>query len=393
MSTTAAVGISQSKSYFYSVRNHVEQWSKIAAVWAASRLTEPVCKVHELFRRLYVVEALNPGITKIGVLVRKFFIGCALIGSAILALFTAPGGAALRYLVCHLQKEPFVYCRGLAAEKILQNQEFSHLCWNVCCIPGGYAITDGGVMPWEHRIDRIASRIQEQNVDVVCLYELFDTDAALCLYDQMKGNYAHFYFNVGPRPIGPASGIFVASKFAIKDPEFSAFPKEMLVGRAKNVEKGVFAFDVASENHRFARIFSTHLQHSEECNHPTDAERVARREEMRMIMEKVDQVRDKAIIVTGDLNLDDEEASAAFWHSRFTTGAAFNGEKTWGGDAFCAHLMGKRASSPLNFDYTLIVNGTARAVTTTLVETGFDGTRFTQEALSDHRGLYSTIAL
>lgn len=44
----------------------------------ASLLTEPICKAHELFRRLYLVDVLNPTDSKTSTLVRKFFIeiGC-----------------------------------------------------------------------------------------------------------------------------------------------------------------------------------------------------------------------------------------------------------------------------------------------------------------------------
>jgi hypothetical protein len=68
-------------------------------------------------------------------------------------------------------------------------------------------------------------------------------------------------------------------------------------------------------------------------------------------------------------------------------------EKTWGGDGYCASLMGKKASNPLNLDHTMVVKGTAEGIYTYLVPTGFDGNVFNQDALSDHHGLFSTITL
>jgi hypothetical protein len=39
----------------------------------------------------------------------------------------------------------------------------------------------------------------------------------------------------------------------------------------------------------------------------------------------------------------------------------------------------------------MVLDGTARGIITTLVETGFDGREFREEALSDHAGLFSSI--
>jgi len=55
--------------------------------------------------------------------------------------------------------------------------------------------------------------------------------------------------------------------------------------------------------------------------------------------------------------------------------------------------MDQRPSSPLNLDHTLLLAGTARSIHTTLVKTGFDGTTFRPEALSDHAGLFTRVLL
>ena len=48
-------------------------------------------------------------------------------------------------------------------------------------------------------------------------------------------------------------------------------------------------------------------------------------------------------------------------------------------------------SGPLNIDHSMILTGSAKSITTNLTETGFDPTKYTEEALSDHRGLLSHI--
>lgn len=369
-------------------------WVSQAAVGAfkvASYLTDPVCKSHEFFRHICIVDALNPQGSCLTNLVRKVILFIELIAWAALAVFTTLPGIGLRAFASYIQENPYIYIRGEAERKVLPpHRTFSLFSWNVCCVGAGYAISDGGVIPWSSRIEEIIDRIVEKDADVNCLYETFDSQSAFYLCEKLKERgYAHFYFNIGPKAIGVTSGIFVASKYNIKNPEFSLFPQDTLVGRTKNAAKGVFAFDLESQGEEFARIYSTHLQHSEEPEFPTIEEIQARKRQMEIIVNKVDAVRERCVVITGDLNLDDGEYRASFWHQRFQKGDDFIG-KTWGGDAFCASLVGKRISAPLNLDHTMVLNGIIR---TSLVETGYEATHFKQEALSDHTGLFSRITV
>jgi hypothetical protein len=380
-----------SESYLESDRWFGDGWGdKMAseAFQVASYLTDPICKIHELFRRICVVDAGAPNLLLN--LARKIALFVGIVAWASIAIVSTLPGAALRTFAAYIQKRPFIYCRGDTEGKMLPSSRlFTLLSWNICCIGGGYSISDGGVVPWSDRIDRIVESIVEKDADVNCLYETFDSKSAFYLAEKLREKgYADIYFNMGPKGVGVSSGIFVASKYNIKNPEFSPFPEETLVGRTKNASKGVFSFDLGD----FAKIYSTHLQHSEEPEFPTADEVEARRRQMEIIVEKVNGVRGRCVIVTGDLNLDDQEYNSSFWHRRFQKGDEFV-EKTWGGDAFCAQMVGKRVSSPLNLDHTLVLNGTARAIRTTLVETGYESDLFKEEALSDHRGLFSQIDL
>lgn len=361
---------------------------------AASYLTDPLSKCHEFYRRIYVIEACNPEANAISNLARKIALGLGAVGWASLAIFTTLPGALLRYFGSYLQANPFIYAQGPANGKVLPDERsFSLLSWNICGVDGGYAISDGGVLPWSFRIDNIINKIIEKNADVNCLYEVFDPNAAFYICEKLKERgYSHFYFNIGPRAIGVSSGILVASKYNIKNPEFSPFSQDILVGRTKNAAKGVFAFDLESQGKNFARIYSTHLQHSEEPQFPTAEEVEARKRQMQIIVDKVNAVRDRCIVVTGDLNLDDDEYNTSSWQNRFQKGNSFGAfGKTWGGDEFCACMVGKRISEPLNLDHTMVVKGTARAISTSLVQTGYNPAHFKAGALSDHEGLMSRI--
>lgn len=358
--------------------------------YLAAILTDPVCKAHEYYTLFVHSDSIYPDLPHIDRVATKvaFFAHILFFGS--LAIISTLPGVALRYLIINLQDNPFNHLEGRAREKKFGGNEFSLLSWNICCSLGGYVYTDAGVTNWPSRIDAIVDKIKEQDADVLCLYELFDAEASMKLYKELKDQYAHFYINIGPRTIGASSGLFVASKFPIHDPHFVAFPKDMLVGRTQFSEKGIFSFGVGTPDQPKARIFTTHLQHSEEVDFETDQEINARKEEMDLVMGEISKIRGQTVILTGDLNLDDEEYEESLWHNQFEKKVT-SSKKTWGGDAFCAGLVEKRPSPPLNLDHTLLLKDSGARIETRILPTGFQGDQFKPAALSDHSGLHSII--
>jgi len=357
----------------------------------ASSLTDPVCKGHEFFRRIAIVDTLNQTSSALANLARKIALAAGMVAFFTLGIFTTVPGIAIRAMGAHLQKHPYLIHQAGSGKELSEDRIFSLLSWNLCGPGGGYPITDGGVLPLADRIEKIVGRIVELDADVNCFYEVFDIQAEDFLLEKLKGRgYSHFYSHFGARGVGVPAGLFVASKFRIQNPEFTPFPQEMLIGRTKNFAKGVFRFDLESRGKCFARIFATHLQHSEEPAFPTTEEVEARRKQMQLIVDRIHTVRDRCILVTGDLNSDDDEYGRSSWKSLFQKGDRFT-QKTWGGDGFCGRLVGKRASSALNLDHMMAVQGTVKNLSTELIETGFNGNIFNREALSDHLGLLSRI--
>ncbi len=362
-----------------------------AAFRAASLLSDPLCTAHELFRRIQLVTVLHPSAHRVTNYARALFL-CAQLGiCATTAILTTLPGLALRSLGVCMQKEPFMYVHGEIPDKqLVENNTFSLLSWNVCFPPAGYSISDGGVLPCSFRINRVIAKISETDADITCLYEVMDIRTALYICNQLKHQYAHFYLNIGPRAVGVSSGLMVASKYAIDNPEFTPFPLHALVGRTRHMTRGVFGFDLKNQTKHFARIFTTHLQNSRASASPTETEQTARHKQMTCIAGKVAEVgkRQLAVVLTGDLNMGDEEFRQ--WSTCFDRGMPFQGF-TWGGDKFCINLVGDPvASGPVNLDHTAVAKGTA-TIRTALIETGFEGTEFRPKALSDHAGLWSQI--
>ncbi|MFA6119410.1 MAG: endonuclease/exonuclease/phosphatase family protein [Parachlamydiales bacterium] len=380
----------------FSEKIHIEPDQRMPILFfqIASYLTDPICKAHEFYRRFQIVSYIDTRSYKISNYIKKIFLLLGFLITSSIAIPSAILGIAFRYFGSCLQKKLYIHLKGKSPDKILRNHTFNLLSWNICGISGGYSITDGGVMPiWLSRIKKISNQLLKTKCDVICLYEVFDINLALHLQQKLKKEYAHFYFNIGPNILGVSSGMFVASKFKIQNPNFSAFPPKALVGRTTYTKKGFFSFDLQSEKRVFAKIFSTHPQHSEECAYPTGEEKKARKAAIELIQRETENEKNKAVIVTGDLNLDDDEYTSLNISKLFEKKTNYNNKFTWGGDKFCATLVAKRASPGLNLDHTLVKKGSAKSIVTSLLETFYDDKKIEDEALSDHCGLISEIEL
>lgn len=77
----------------YSSDSIEENWAFEAAYKAAAYLTDPVCKAHEFYRRLAVVDALNPSASKIENFARKFFLVCGMVACTVVATVTTLPGS------------------------------------------------------------------------------------------------------------------------------------------------------------------------------------------------------------------------------------------------------------------------------------------------------------
>ncbi len=378
-------------------------WLKSYAFLLASYLTDPVCKVREYSWQMELVESSKT----------KSYLQFGMVMAGIGALGATIPGMVIRGTISYFQNEPFIHLQGNLPEKTLQGSELTLYSKNVAFIAGGYAITHTGVAPWTYRIDGQIKEIREQNSDVVCLFEVFDTSSAFYLYEQMKDEYAHFYFNMGSKAVGPNAGIFVASKYPIQNAEFVPFPVETLQNKVKWTCKGFFRCDIGD----MARLYTTHLQNSAEPISPNRTvveitqemvekalqedchdDVIARAAQMHLIMEdlKKNSFSKGAVIITGDLNMDEEELSKLPWKDQWDQGVVNYGDKkSWGGDQFSVELLksGSPASGPANLDHVLVEKNSAAHLETWLVDSGFDGTQFKWDALSDHHGLKSIIQL
>jgi hypothetical protein len=393
---------SPAKRWTSSSSNSWSTTAKVTVLKIASYLTEPICKVREYFYTFYILnETCKNTAQKV---VKSVFLTLGIFSFSLLTPLTAPIGALARGIVTTLESKPYIYLERSEESKALpEDKKITLVSHNQCYMPAGYCITDGQVAPSsdKERMNANLQKIKALNPDIVCLYEVPDICDAEYISSQLP-EYPFIIPVAGVRAIGPSSMMYVASKYKIaKDSiEFVPFVKGTeLTGRAQYSEKGVLSFDIISRGSKapIATIISTHLQHSEIPANPENDDKKARAVQMNKI---ADQIKTKieqngTVIFTGDLNQGESELNTFLdqhqinWLRR---DPSVQGKPTWGGDKWCAELMGKPSSGPLTLDYTLIA-GKATAISTRIIGTGYSGLEFRPEATSDHDLLFSTITV
>lgn len=385
----------------YSVPSTRTDWgttAKIIALKTASYLTGPVCKVREYFYTFYILSATCKTTAEKAVKVVCLTLG--IVACVLLTPVTAPFGVAIRGVIATLK--PYIYLKRAEAGKVLPaNREITVVSHNQCYMPAGYSITHGGVTPPSRaRMDANIEDLRALDPDIICLYEVPDVCDA-CYISSQLSKYPFIVPVAGTRAIGPSSMMYVASKYEIVEDsiQFVPFIKGVeLTGEAKHSEKGFLSFAIKSQDADapFATIISTHLQHSKipaEPNPDNPDDKQARALQMAKIGQKINEVVAKggAVIFTGDLNQQEDELSESTpLHLRRDSSVV--GKPTWGGDRWCATLMGQPPSEPLVLDYTFVA-GRVSNISTHIIQTGYSGLEFSSEAKSDHYLLFSTITI
>jgi hypothetical protein len=161
------------------------------------------------------------------------------------------------------ERLPYIALKSQTPEKTADKTEFTVLNLNTCFVPGQFPFIYGGVtMPWQDRVAPLAAKIITANADIVCLQEVHAHEASFAMYEALKDNYTYFYLAIGPRllgfsleSLGLPSGLFVASKYPIENPQFTVFS---VSGIPMNY--GFFDFVVKNGSTSIGHVYTTHMQ-------------------------------------------------------------------------------------------------------------------------------------
>ncbi len=198
---------------------------------------------------------------------------------------------------------PYTFLKGVAEEKTA-SESLSVLTWNMLGFKGHLSFLYGGMLPWKTRIDHIINKLKAIDADVICLQEVFDAELADELYDRLKETYSYFYSKIGVKnvgltmdSIGISSGLFVASKYPLREPSFTPFTNNI---PSRNY--GFFECKVVSKGKPVARIVTTHL-------YPFSGlkDQKLRQEQITQIIERLECIAQKdkttPLLLVGDMNV------------------------------------------------------------------------------------------
>lgn len=350
----------------------------------ASTLTDPVCNAHRKMREIQFAEEIYPGKEKWEYSLMRLMLSIQTAFLSTIGMATGLPGICMRKMGSTLLPDPFVHTQHLSQMPVLDKKRFSLFFGNVAALSSGHVYTNACVSPFSERVERIAKVVDEKKVDVACFCELMDFAGCKSLEQELlKKGFKEFYYTIGANSF-VSSGLFVASKYKLADPQFTPFSDYS--GRASFSNKGVFSFDVVgSGSERVARVHLTHPQHSEESSHPTKEELAVRQGQFDCIETIVEKSGKGCQIVVGDFNRENQELKDAKWKLRWDEGGCSQ-EPTWDGDDKCAEWTYQRPSSPQRLDIAMVRKGTGQ-IKTEIIPVGYDPRRYLSTALSDHKWL------
>ena len=287
----------------------------------SSRLTDLPCIVHINQKRIF--SPIMPGKygqkeTSSQELFYRAILSLRLVPLGCLALTSGLASMPLRFFGIHLQRneQPFsLFQLPQKGKSLPKEKKASLFSLNVCGIGGGFPLTHGGILPWNQRFNQIINLVKDKDPDFVCLQEIHDTVLGARLrFTLTEKGYSTFCYNMSPQNFGADSGLFFATKYDIQNPSFTPFSKKDVLNEVRHVNKGFFSVELIdnSTNKPFCRIYTTHLQHSQDDSNPTKNEQNVRKNQMNQILLHMQEKhKENALptLLTGDLNMGNIEFS------------------------------------------------------------------------------------
>jgi exonuclease III len=110
----------------------------------------------------------------------------------------------------------------------------------------------------QERVEAAAQGAVDSDVDILCVQEMFDYKAAFQFMESIKEKYPYMVYHAGPSYIKLGSGLFIASKFPIENPQYWEHAEK--IGTERLSSKGTIAATVRLNDNQRIPIFNTHLE-------------------------------------------------------------------------------------------------------------------------------------
>ena len=154
------------------------------------------------------------------------------------------------------------------------------------------------IPPVIERMEKIVEKIMRNNPDIVCLQEAFDRKSTDELASRFKSKGYNVMYNVGKGFPTLNSGLFIATKYEIQDPEFREFSRG--IGSDACASKGVAKVQIKHPTMGEINVYNTHMQ--SDAHKPEAAEvNMQQMDEIKTFLKKPDE--NIPSILVGDFNM------------------------------------------------------------------------------------------
>ncbi len=141
----------------------------------------------------------------------------------------------------------------------LQNNAIEQIkirTFNVAMMPEFICVSNK-VRPTRQRIQEVANLLLKKDDDILCLQELFHSEAADDLTEQLQKRYPYIISNVDPRSFGLNSGLMIASKYPLVHVDFWRHTNRG--GMDAYANKGALAVTIKPSSNQTLVVVNTHL--------------------------------------------------------------------------------------------------------------------------------------
>ncbi len=208
------------------------------------------------------------------------------------SVFIGISGQLLLGFSHRLQSKEYTYWRGEGEENLIAPEQTKVMHLNACMFPGSLPYQFGKMSPASERMGLLIQKVQNKSPDILFLCE-FSPVFSGKLYKELKGEYKHFFVNIGSCALGMDASMAVLSKVPILNrPKFIPTRIEA-EGDQKWMYRGYFVFETKGCNYLYAHL------------HPPGAEGT---KEIRK--NQLDEIREltkagtRPWVIVGDLNID-----------------------------------------------------------------------------------------
>jgi hypothetical protein len=220
-------------------------------------LTQPVSYLLTGFARVFLIDLkpgwwgqMNSAACELIYRTCLIILGIALLP---LAMVGTVLGAPLRAMAS-LSKKDFIYHKCTAnTEKVLEHRALS---FNTLLMPE-FITRRNNHRPTMERVYEIAHALIRSKRSIICLQEVFHTEAAEILDNELHRQGYSIVRNIGHQILGLNSGLFLASKYPLSNLAFYEFPP-LKAGADRFANKGLL-LATAKINGKNIVIGNTHL--------------------------------------------------------------------------------------------------------------------------------------